>query len=292
MTKGIVDMRLRPPIPEWVDGPAFRTAMWYPRNTTTMPGARSAWEESMDLLFDEMDEAGVTWGVVMGRAASGDLGGVGNGAIVRAVETWSDRFVGFLGVDLENVESSLAEARELAGHPGIRGLSIEPGSSATPRHADDPALDPVYEACLDLGLPVSISLSGLLSALAGHDVTWCSPVPVQRLAMRYPDLAIVVSHASWPYAREMVAIALFCENVHVSPDLYVATADMPCRQTYVDAANLFLADRTLFGTAYPTRPHREALRDFRAMGWRPEIVDRILYDNAARLLGLPDPEVR
>ncbi len=278
-------MRFRPPIPEWVDGPTFRTAMWYPRNTA-MPGARSAWEESMELLFDEMDAAGVAWGVIMGRAASGDLGGVGNGAIVRAVETWSDRFVAFLGVDLENVDASLAEARELASHPGIKGLSIEPGSSRTPRHADDPALDPVYEACLELGLPVSVSLSGLLSALAGHDISWCSPVPVQRLAMRYPDLPIVVSHASWPYAHEMVAVALACRNVYVSPDLYVATAGMPCRQTYVDAANLFLADRTLFGTAYPTRPHLEAVRDFRAMGWRPEVVDRILHDNAAKLLGL------
>lgn len=286
MTKGIVDMRFRPPIPEWVNGPTFRTAMWYPRNTTTMLGASSAWEESMDLLFDEMDEAGVTWGVIMGRAASGDLGGVGNESIIRAVETWADRFVAFLGVDLENIDASLAEARELTGHPGIKGLSIEPGSSATPRLADDHALEPIYEACLELGIPVSISLSGLLSALAGHDITWSSPVPLQRLAMRHPELKIVVSHACWPYAHEMVAIALFCKNIYVSPDLYVATANMPGRQAYVDAANLYLSERTLFGTAYPTRPHLEAVRDFRDMGWRPEIVDRILYDNAAELLGL------
>ena len=286
MARGIVDMRFRPPIPEWIEGPAFRTAMWYPRNTTTMLGARSAWEESMDALFDEMDEAGVTWGVIMARAASGDLGGVDNQAIIRAVEAWSDRFVAFLGVDLEDIEGTLSEARELAGHSGVKGLSIEPGSTATPRPADDPSLDPIYEACLDLGIPVSISLSGLLSALAGHDITWSSPVPIQRLAMRYPELKIVVSHASWPYAHEMVAIALFCPNIYVSPDLYVATANMPCRQIYVDAANLFLADRTLFGTAYPTRPHVESVREFRDMGWRPEIVDRILYDNAAELLGL------
>ena len=286
MARGIIDMRFRPPIPEWVSGPAFRTAMWYPRNTTTMLGASSAWEESMEQLFAEMNDAGVTWGVIMGRAASGDLGGVDNQAIIRAVETWSDRFVAFLGVDLEDIDRTLSEARELADHPGVKGLSIEPGSSATPRLADDAALDSIYQACLDLNLPVSISLSGLLSALAGHDITWSSPVPIQRLAMRYPDLKIVVSHAAWPYAHEMVAIALFCQNVYVSPDLYTATANMPCRQIYVDAANLFLADRTLFGTAYPTRPHVESVRDFRDMGWRPEIVDRILYDNAAKLFGL------
>ena len=286
MAKGIIDMRLRPPIPEWVEGPTFDTAMWYPRNTTPMLGASSAWEASMDLLFDEMDEAGVTLGVIMGRAASGDLGGVGSRAIVDAVEAWSDRFVAFLGVDLEDIDRSLAEVRELAGHPGVKGISIEPGSSKTPRHADDPVLDSIYEVCLELGLPVSISLSGLLSALAGHDITWSSPVPLQRLAMRYPELKIIASHACWPYSHEMVAISLFCKNIYVSPDLYIATQNMPGRQAYVDAANLFIADRTLFGTAYPTRPHVEAVRDFREMGWRPEIVDQILYDNAAKLLGL------
>ena len=77
----------------------------------------------------------------------------------------------------------------------------------------------------------------------------------------------------------MVAIALFCKNIYVSPDLYIATQNMPSRHAYVD-------DRTLFGSAYPTRPHVEAVRDFRDMGWRPEIVDQILYDNAAKLLGL------
>jgi hypothetical protein len=62
---------------------------------------------------------------------------------------------------------------------------------------------------------------------------------------------------------------------------------MPCARTYVDAANCYLADRMLFGTAYPTRPLDESVEDFLGMGWSPTIVDKILYDNAARLLGLP-----
>ncbi|MEO7135711.1 MAG: amidohydrolase family protein [Vicinamibacterales bacterium] len=281
-------MRLRPPIPEWVSGPTFRTAMWYPRNVSKFKGARSAWEESMDVLFEEMDSSGVRWGVVMGRAASGQLGGVGNAAIVRALGRWPDRFVGFLGIDLENIAESLAEARDLVGAPGVVGISIEPGSSRTPRHADDPVLDAIYDSCAEWDLPVSISLSGLLSALAGHDLSWCSPIPVQRVAMRRPDLKIIVSHASWPWAEQMVSIGLICPNVYVSPDLYTATAHMPGARTYVDGANCFLEDRMLFGTAYPTRPLDECVRDFLGMAWNPAIVDKILYTNAARLLKLPE----
>ncbi len=287
MNHRFIDMRLRPPIPEWVNGPTFKTAMYYPRNVPNFRGANSAWTESMEALFEEMDAVGVRYGVVMGRAASGQLGGVGNEAITRAAEKWPDRFVGFLGIDLENIASSLAEAKGLARQRGIRGVSIEPGSSKIARLADDPALTPIYEACLELGLPVSISLSGLLSALAGHDLSWCSPIPVQRVAMRYPDLKIIVSHAAWPWAEQMVVVALTCPNIYVSPDIYISKASIPCARTYVDAANCFLADRTLWGTAYPSQSLEEGARDFLAMGWNPAIVDKIAYGNAARLLGLP-----
>jgi uncharacterized protein len=287
MSLRCIDMRLRPPIPEWVNGPTFKTAMYYPRSLGSFKGARSAWQESMDMLFEEMDSSSIRYGVVMGRASSGKLGGVGNSAIVSTVKKWPDRFVGFLAIDLENIETSLAETRALIGQPGVVGISIEPGSSATPRLADDPALEAIYKACIEWNLPVSISLSGLLSALAGHDLDWCSPIPVQRVAMRHPDLRIVVSHAAWPWVDQMVSIALICPNIYVSPDLYAATAHMPGARSFVDAANCYLSDRTLFGSAYPTRRLDESVEDFLAMGWKPSIVDKILYQNAARLLGLP-----
>lgn len=284
MMPRFIDMRLRPPIPAWTSGPTFKTAMYYPRKVPNFRGARSAWTESMDLLFEEMDSTGIHRGVVMGRAAAGQLGGVGNQAIVQTVERWPDRFVGFVGVDLENIASSLVEAKEFFGHPGIRGVSIEPGSSVKPRLADDRQLDPIYQACADAGLPVSISLSGLLSALAGHDLSWCDPIPVQRMAMRYPTLKIIVSHAAWPWAEQMVVAALTCPNIYVSPDLYIAKRSMPCARTYIDAANCFLGDRMLFGTAYPTLNHEEAVRDFLGMGLDPAVLDKVAYANAARLL--------
>ncbi len=282
----IIDMRLRPPIPAWTRGTVFRTAMHYPRHCFTFKGARSAWTESVDVLFEEMESAGIRYGVLMGRASSGagNLGGVANKEIVEAVNQYSDRFLGFLGVDLENIEQGLAEIREYAGEPNIKGISIEPGSAREPRWADDPSLEPVYELAREFDLPVSISLSGLLSALAGHDISWSRPVSVQRAAQRHPDVKFIVSHASWPYAEEMVVVALACPNIYVSPDLYAATAGMIGADTYVKGANLFLEDRTLFGTAYPVKDIQESLRDFLQMGWRPEIIPKILWGNAAKLL--------
>lgn len=282
----IIDMRLRPPIPAWTRGSVFKTAMHYPRQCLSFKGARSAWLESLDILFQEMDVSGIKYGVLMGRAASGagNLGGVANREIVEAVANYSDRFLGFLAIDLEAIDKGLGEVREYASAPNIKGISIEPGSGLRPRWCDDPSLDPIYEIALELDLPVSISLSGLLSALGGHDISWSNPISIQRVARKYPDLKIIVSHAAWPYADEMVVVALACPNVYVSPDLYASTAGMICADTYVKGANMFLEDRTLFGTAYPVKDLQESVRDFLNMGWRQEIIPNILWRNAAKLL--------
>jgi hypothetical protein len=283
-----IDMRLRPPMAQWVGSTAFKTAMWYPNYASGFLGARSAWAGSMDELLSEMTSAGVRYGVIMGRNASGELGCFDNRTLIEALESWPDRFLGFLGIDLENISDSLREARELASHPGVRGFSIEPGSSRTPRHSDDPALNPIFDAAAELGLSVSISLSGLLCILAGHDLSWSSPTSIARLARRYPTLDIIVSHAAWPYAAEMVAVALGSPRVYVSPDVYISDVDMPCAQIYVDAANLFLSDRTLWGTEYPSRGHAEALAAVHKFNWKPGVLQKVLFDNAARLLRLDE----
>lgn len=284
----IIDMRLRPPIKAWTKGTVFKTAMHYPRHCISFKGARSAWLESVDILFEEMDSAGVKWGVAMGRASSGagNLGGVSNQEIVELLDMYPKRFVGFLGVDMEAIPESLAEIRALAKARGVKGISIEPGSGKVPRWSNDPSLDPVYELASELKLPVSISLSGLLSALAGHEITWSRPTSIQLAAQRYKDVKFIVSHAAWPYADEMVVVALACPNIYVSPDLYASTAGMICAESYVKGANLFLEDRTLFGTAYPVRDIQDSVRDFLDLGWRKDIVHKILWNNAAKLLNL------
>ena len=288
MMPPIVDMRLRPPIPAWTRGSVFRTAMHYPRKMVSFKGGRSAWLENLDILFEEMDSSSIRYGVLVGRASSGagTLGGVENNEIVEAVANYSDRFLGFLGIDLDDIEKGLSEVREYASVENIKGISIEPGSARVPRWSDDPSLDKIYEIALEYDLPVSISLSGLLSVLGGHDITWSSPVSIQRVAQKYPDLKIIVSHAAWPYDREMVVIAMACPNIFVSPDLYASTKDIICADTYVKGANMFLENQTLFGTAYPVKDIQDSVRDFLEMGWRQDIIPKILYGNAAKLLKL------
>lgn len=67
------------------------------------------------------------------------------------------------------------------------------------------------------------------------------------------------------------------------PDMYLF---QPGSAAYVDAANGFLGDQLLFGSSYPFRPIGQSIEDALALGLRESVIDRVLYGNAARLLGL------
>jgi hypothetical protein len=286
VTRKAIDMRLRPPVPAWLEGSTFDAAMFYPRHVAGFAAAPSAAKRSLDLLFEEMDQHGIALGVVVGRQAGNALGGVTNDKLAAVLQQWPERFVGLIGVDLDDIDGALGNIRTHAKIRGFKGISVEPGSAIRPMLCDDDRLTPIYELAQELELPVSISLSSTLSGIAGHDMSWASPIPMQRVAMRFPNLTIIASHAAWPYAEEMVAIAIMCPNIYVSPDIYIATYGMPASLAYIEAANIYLEDRMLFGTAYPSRGHADAMADFFRWPWRPEIVDKILYANAARLLRL------
>jgi predicted TIM-barrel fold metal-dependent hydrolase len=61
-------------------------------------------------------------------------------------------------------------------------MSIEPGAAVEACFSDDRRLYPIYERCQALGLPISVTLSGYLSAMAGHDLRYGSPSSVYRVA--------------------------------------------------------------------------------------------------------------
>ena len=151
-------------------------------------------------------------------------------------------------------------------------------------YADDRRLYPLYEKCQELDLPMSITLSGYLASMVGHDLSYGSPTPVFKVAKDFPKLKIIVSHAAWPNIMPMMEVAFIRENVYVSPDLYMNGINTPGAHEYIKAAKFFLGDRLFFGTAYPSRPLKESVDAFLEWDFSAELQEKILYRNAARLL--------
>ncbi|MBI1990668.1 MAG: amidohydrolase [Betaproteobacteria bacterium] len=281
----IIDMRLRPPLKSWKGTAQFTEGTGYYPSRMGMPRPPSVKSQSVDDLLKEMKEADIL-GVIMGRQAPRPLGIIPNDEITEVMQQHPGRFVAFTGIDLRDIEAGLKEIERTRRIEGYRGVSIEPGASFTPMYPDDKTLYPIYERCQELDLPVSITISGMLCTMVGNDLAYGSPTPVAKVAKDFPKLKIVISHGAWPSVMPMIEVAFMRENVYVSPDLYINGIDTPGSQEYIKAAKSFMPGRLLFGTAYPSRPLKESVDAFRQWDLSPELQDRILYRNAARLLKL------
>lgn len=283
----IVDMRLRPPIPAWTDKAQFRkgeAAGYYPMRIG-FPRPPSAEARDVGLLLKEMDEAGIQWGVAMGRQSAIPHGSVPNDAIAEVLRQYPDRFVSFCGIDISrDMDWCLSEIDRCLAIPGFKGVSIEPPCSPTPMMCDDRRLYPIYEHCQTREVPLSISLSSALGHMTGAGIEFARPDPLYQPAKDFPNLTFVISHGAWPWVREILGLAFLLPNIVVSPDLYINGQGLPGAEDYIKAANHYMADRTLFGTAYPTRPLKESVAAFDSWTFAPGVKQKILSENALRIM--------
>ena len=280
----IIDMRLRPPLKSWVKTAQFTEGTAYYPTRLGFPRPKSVKTQSIDDLLAEMDEAQITWGVIMGRQSAPPHGSVPNDEITAALKAHPKRFVALAGIDLRDIDAGIRELERTAKIKGYCGASIEPGAAHEAMYADDRRLYPLYARCQELDLPMSITLSGYIAAMVGHDLSYGSPTPLYKVARDFPRLKIIVSHAAWPNVMPMMEVAFIRDNVYVSPDLYMNGINTPGAHEYIKAAQFFLGDRLLFGTAYPSRPLKESVKAFLEWKLPRELQDKVLYRNAARLL--------
>lgn len=281
-----IDMRLRPPIPGWKDTRMFAQSSFDYLAIEGFPRPLSAQEGSLDLLLAEMDEAGIETGVVMGRQSPPPFGQVDNEELRRLVKLHPNRFIAWAGLDVDRPMDDILKGLDTILSCGeFRGVSIEPTLSDRYTHAGDFALYPIFERCAASKLPINITLSSPLQIATAQYLEKIRPQYLVQAARDFPRLAFHIGHAAWPWTMEMVAVAIACPNIWVSPDMYLI-AQFPGSQDFAKAAANFLADRTLFGSAYPFKPLPETVRAYEAWSFPAHIEQKILTHNAWRLMDM------
>ena len=239
--------------------------------------------QSRELMFAEMNEAGISLGVigVPGPTGIRGLDPTGSAEIRAIVDEHPERFVGFGSVEPSDVSVAVAAVGELASH-GMRGVTVDPSTAEISRRFNDPALYPIYEEAQRLGLIVSTTMSCLLGPYQDD----CRPEYVDHVATDFPSLTVSIQHGGWPYVREALGVAYKQPNVVIVPGQYVHYG-FPGSQDYVTALARQLPDQILFGSVYPNCGPLTDLRRIVA-GWElpPDIERKYLRDNAARILDL------
>lgn len=282
----IIDMRLRPPLPSLVASVLYQEVG--KTEHPDFPRLPSVAARSVDLLLAEMDAAEVAVGVVPGRYSLEPFGQVPNEEMEALFARHPGRFVGFMGIDLRwPMERILDEIDRRSRAPGFVGVSIEPAIALEPSFStmDDPLLYPIYEACVQRDLPVSVTLSAVLQGFTRRPYEYSNPIQAYKVATDFPKLDIHIAHAGYPWIMEMIGVCLACPNVWLSPDLYMVDL-FPGAQEYAKAARNYFADRTLWGSNYPTKPFKPMLDAYRKWDWPDTTTRKVLGLNAKRLLRL------
>lgn len=275
----IYDIRFRPPFGGFLNCVMYNNRE---RTTTNMRSRGMSPPPVLESLkvedaVNECAEANVVRAIVPARMPNPIFDGAPNGDVLEVARLHPKLFRAAIAVDPLAGEAAVTEIRKHAQNKMVVAVVVEPGILSTPAYLDDSRINPVYEECQSLGFPV-LAMGG---GVAGPDVGFADPIPLDRVAARFPKLSIVAAHGGWPFVTQMLGVAFRRPNVYISPDLYMLR--MPGWRDYVDAVNLYLEDRFLFGTAYPFNGLKEYAEKFADLPFRKEILAKLFYDNAARL---------
>lgn len=232
---------------------------------------------SMSEFWAEVEQAGITNIVVPGRLPNTLFGGSSD----------TESLYDDLGHDsrvtiLEAIAASDTDPATRiveAQARGAKGLVFEPGLD--PGHyLDDQHNNLFYECATQASLPVYIMGGGN----AGPDLTFASPVALDKVAARFPELTLVAVHAGWPWVQETLGVAFRRSNIWLLPDLYFP--GMPGEADFLKAISGYLRDRFLFASAYPFCSLTELVARYRNLPIQEEVLSAVLYSNAQRLFNL------
>lgn len=216
--------------------------------------------------------------------------GMDNLRVLELCEPHSDVLSVFAAVDPHAGEAAAAEL-DRAVAAGCIGVKFHPGyQDFVPDGLE--AARAVYAKAQDLGVPVLFHTG--TTRMQPSYISPCRPVHIDRVAVDFPDLRIIMSHVGYPWVDEAVQVAWRNPNVWVDlsgilPRYYPA-------QVWHYLQMRDLRDRVLFGSDYPMlRPDvwlkawREFDRYWCPLCNREERVEgafkgAVEADNAQRLL--------
>ena len=170
--------------------------------------------------------------------------------------------------------------------------------------ADDESMIPYFEMAQNLGIPVGFHIFPggpnygihlMPEMLGGMRVYNASPLQLEDVLVKFPNLKLYVMHGGWPFVEDMKALMYAHPNVYV--DIAVVNWILPQTEfeAYLNALiTSGFGDRIMYGTDQMVWPQTidvgiESVQssDFLSLKQKEDIF----YNNAARFLGLSEETI-
>jgi predicted TIM-barrel fold metal-dependent hydrolase len=239
--------------------------------------------------------ADVDRAIVLAFAAPAIGFDVPNEYVAGYVAEHPEKLIGFASVDPAGPEPLAALRRGVDA--GLRGLKLAPTYQGFDPLGNEAMA--VYEAAEDLGLPIlwHQGTTFVRTARLEHAL----PVQIDSVAIRHPDLRIVIAHLGHPWIDDALVV------VRKHPNVFADVSALHSRpwQLYnalVSALEYRVAEKLLFGTDWPFATFAEMVDALRrvnrftegtALPRVPaEVVEAIVTRPTLDLLGLGSPPGR
>lgn len=277
----IVDLHCYPGTPEWIacQGPYVEAlAKYWKRDWSGKP------EEA---VLKEFTDAGVEACLVaLDLETTIGTRPVGNDYVHAMWKRHPKRIIQCWGAIEPAKENALEEAKKAIAQYGFLGFHFHP----IMQHfaVDDRRYYPLFELIdsLKAAVMVDVGTTGMGAGMpGGHGaiIRHAHPSSIDRLAADFPNLKIVMAHPGWPWVEETTAVALHKGNVYWemsgwAPKYFPGNLKVDMRGR--------LQDKIMFGSDYPSMPYARILTEWKELGYKDEVMEKIFHGNAERILGL------
>jgi predicted TIM-barrel fold metal-dependent hydrolase len=200
------------------------------------------------------------------------------------------RLVGFLALDPTQAgwEEELVQGHQQLGLRGIKLMPMYAGF-----RPDEKRLDPLWEYATEHRLPVLLHTGTTFISQAPLDCTL--PRHLDEVAIRFPEVRIILAHLGHPYEPECVA------TIRKHPNLYADVSALHYRPFQLYHSLMLVQeygvwDKILFGTDYPFTTVDASMAGLRGLNQittgtglprlNEEAIEDMIYRDSLEILGL------
>ena len=240
------------------------------------------WKADADSIHEAMTE--VDKAIIFTLRYGDSVGVEGDDEVTAAaVSKYPQKFVGFAYVDPRR-----SDCMDLLRHAvkdlGLKGVKFGPIYNRVA--VDDPRLTPVYEYLAANDLPITMHMG--TTFLPDCPLDYGRPIHVEKVALRFPDLKIVLAHMGHPWHEECIVL------IRKQPSVYAEVSGVHHRPWWfynmlVTAQEYQVTDKIFFGTDFPIFGVAESIRGLRGANEvigdsglprvSEETIERILHSN-------------
>jgi len=195
---------------------------------------------------------------------------------LNAVQRFPDRFGLSVRVDADQGIRAVRHLESMVRNDGARALRIVPYRDG--KKASDRSYYPLYAKCIELAIPVTITVG---MPLVQREGMVQNPKHLDRVCAFFPELVIVSAHGGAPWTPLLVQLLRTWPNLH-----HMISAYPPSRYPaeLVSFANTKRGRlKVLYASDYPLLTFERVRRELPDCGIEDEVMPWFVGRNAARI---------